>query len=216
MIHLKRDQAPDFWTRDRVKKWTKAWLARGCESGRWFWPQYDGRKVNEYVCEALKPWHYEKCAFCECQLSEHEIEHFRSKTGYPLAAFIWRNLFLICGACNQAKGSNTHERCLKPDRDNPEDYLSVNYTTLKIEPKLGISDEMYQIALNTIERYKLDRPELTQLYIVHLRVAFGGKLISPADVSFRMNLKQLRGLAQPDLPFSQMIKSLLQYFDTQT
>ncbi len=88
MIHLQRQAPPEFWTRERVKQWTVRWLEKDCESTRWRWPQYQGEKLNQYVAENILVWHHHKCAFCETPLlSGTEIEHFQSKTKYPLAAF---------------------------------------------------------------------------------------------------------------------------------
>ncbi len=96
MIKLHRGPAPTIWTRDNIKQWTRQWLDRGCDSRRWVWPQIRGRRLNEYAQESLAPWHHHKCAFCEAPLfSGKEIEHYRSKTKHPLAAYVWRNLFLI-------------------------------------------------------------------------------------------------------------------------
>ena len=159
MIKLQRGAAPQFWSRERVKNWTQNWIAKECDSRRWQWPQYNHRRINEYAREAMGEWHYRKCAFCETPLfSGSQIEDYRSKATYPLAAFVWRNLFLICQTCNQQKGDGDHFGSLKPDRENPADYLWVNPYSLKVEPKHNLSDEMHQRAVKTIELYGLDRP----------------------------------------------------------
>jgi uncharacterized protein (TIGR02646 family) len=175
----------------------------------------------------MEPWHHGKCAFCEVSLgSRTEIEHFRSKTGHPLTAFVWRNLFLICPGCNGAKGAETHKGCLKPDREDPEDYLWVNPVSHRIEPKPGISQQACQRAMITIERYGLDRPELARLYNEYsLDRIFGHLLLTASHASraltdsnttnnqVQSHIAGLRALAQPDQPFSLMVKSLLQYYD---
>ncbi len=194
MIQLHRSPAPDFWTRKQVKKWTGRWLAKDCDSDRWAWPQFKKKGINKYAVEEMAVWHHNKCAFCETPLfSGREIEHFRSKTGHPLAAYVWRNLFLICRDCNQAKGDSDHEGCIKPDREDPEAYLWVNPILLKIEPKPGISDSYHQKAVETIGLYELDRPELTNLY------KYYRKLMS-------------EGFGEGDeRPFSLMIESVSNY-----
>ena len=193
MIRLHRGSAPDFWTREQVKKWTKRWLDKGCKSDKWYWPQVGGKKINKHAEEAMALWHHNKCAFCEAPLfSGQDVEHYRSKTKYPLAAYVWRNLFLICRNCNQAKGNGEHLGCLKPDRDNPAKYLWVNPVSLKVAPKPGISDEKRECAEKTIKLYQLDRPELAKLYELYLNL---------------FELKESH--ADDSKPFSLMVKSLL-------
>ncbi len=175
MIKLHRGAAPNFWTRENVRKWTDSWLAKNCKSDKWYWPVVEGQGINKYAVEAMESWHYNKCAFCETPLSSgREIEHFRSKTGYPLSAFVWRNWFLICRDCNQAKGSKNHAGCIKPDREDPEAYLRVNRTSLKIEPRLGISEDFHRKAVTTIELYKLNSREKMKLRAYYGQLVFDG------------------------------------------
>jgi uncharacterized protein (TIGR02646 family) len=146
VIHLERGPAPGFWTRKRVKNWTRRWRDKVREGRKWAWPQYQGEKLNQHAREKMS-WHHDKCAFCEAPLwGAGEIEHFRAKSRHPLAAFVWRNLFLICGGCNQAKLAQDHEGCLKPDREDPTDYLWVNPISLRVAPKPGISEQARQRA----------------------------------------------------------------------
>lgn len=176
----------------------------------------------------MERWHYHKCAFCESPLwGQSEVEHFRSKTGHPLAAFVWRNLFLICKKCNQSKGSEDHEGCLKPDREDPTNYLWVNPVSLKIEPKPGISAEAHLRATHTIQRYELNRAELKKLYedyllksLLHGHTLPLISLIAQAQKHEQQAAKQipsrlagLQALAQPEQPFSLLVKSVLEYYD---
>lgn len=221
MIRLHRGPAPVFWTRERVKNWTERWLAKNCDSSRWSWPQFRRRGINKYAVEAMESWHYNKCAFCETPLfSGREVEHFRSKTRYPLSALVWRNLFLTCRDCNQRKGSDEHAGCIKPDCEDPEQYLWVNPISLKMEPKPGISAVARQRAIKTIELYGLDRPELSKLYQVYLQqVVFGRtgldlmrQVFRSSSVIFEelpIHQAQLQALVDPPQPFSLMVKSLL-------
>jgi uncharacterized protein (TIGR02646 family) len=220
MIKLHRGPAPDVWTRENVKRWTGQWLVKDCDSRRWTWPQIKGRRLNQYAQEALDPWHHGKCAFCETPFfSGKEIEHYRSKTHYPLSAFVWRNLFLICRDCNQNKGEKEHQGSLKPDRENPEDYLWVNPTSLKIEPRPGISEEAEQRALNTIALYKLDRPELSDLYkrywLLQTTSGVGLEILrsvaNQQDIAPEMLRAKLTALMDASQPFSLMTKSLLNH-----
>ncbi len=199
MIKLHRGSAPTFWTRKKVNTWTQRWLAKKCESRLWHWPKRQKTGIDKYAIEVLETWHFNKCAFCEAPLwGGIEIEHFRSKTQCGVAAFVWRNLFLICHSCNLVKGKESHEGCLKPDREDPTDYLWINPISMKLEPRHGISDSAYERAENTIKLYHLDRPELSKAYREYLN------LVEPSQT-------RLQFLAEPTQPFSLMVRSLLAY-----
>ncbi len=175
----------------------------------------------------MEPWHYGKCAFCEAPLAGNsEIEHFRSKSRYPLAAFVWRNLFLICRKCNQAKGEKEHAGCVKPDCEDPTNYLWINPISRKMEPKPGISEEARERAVKTIRCYDLDRAELTKLYETYLLKSFFPEQLSlirliaqtqehkpEAAEQIPSHLDGLRALSNPNQPFSLMAKSLLEYYE---
>lgn len=227
MIKLQRGLKPEFWTRERVHEWTKAWLEKECKSDKWQWPQHEGKKLNQHAREAMVKWHYGKCAFCEKPLSDiseeqlsgvGDIEHFRPKTKYGEAAFIWRNLFWCCKECNQAKGEKSHVGCLKPDRDNPMDYLWIDPISRKIQPRPDISMEAQQRAHKTIEIYGLNRIELAMLYKHQLSSWIVEPIHSPSlgnELFLRQRLlpllPKLETLAQPNQPFSLFIHSLVKY-----
>ncbi len=197
MIRLQRGSPPPFWTKEHVCQWTKKWLEKREKGREWKWPYYRNKPVSDYLKSALQSWHFGKCAFCEVPLSGGaQIEHFRSKTHYPMSAFVWRNLFLICMACNQKKGGKNHAGCLKPDRENPADYLWIDPILLKVVPKPGISEVARQRAAKTIQLYALDRPELSALYRVYLE---------------RERDRPLIMLADEKRPFTLLITSLLTY-----
>jgi len=213
---LQRGPAPGFWTRKRVKAWTRRWLDKICEGHDWYWPQHKKKGINQHAYEAMEPWHHGKCAFCETPLwGTREIEHFWAKTKHPLAAFVWRNLFLICGDCNRAKGAGDHAGCLKPDRENPADYLWVNYISLKVEPRPGISKEARQRAQRTIERYGLDCPELKKTYEMYWELVHDvplTDLVSQTSAKAYLDLTKLRASARPEKPFSLMAECLLKHY----
>lgn len=59
------------------------------------------------VLRALRSLFHNKCAFCEKQLDELQVEHYRPKSkvtgrnhGYYWLAYEWTNLYASCGACN--------------------------------------------------------------------------------------------------------------------
>jgi hypothetical protein len=108
--------------------------------------------------------------------------------------------------------------------------LWINPISRKMEPKRGISEDARQRAARTIERYGLDRPELTKLYDAYLLVsvepghlwpliglisqAQGGNIQTEGRIS--LHLAGLQALAEPDQPFSLMVKSILEYYGAVT
>jgi len=78
---------------------------------------------------------------------------------------------LSCSTCNQTKGEQEHADCLKPDVDDPTEYLWVDPIALKVAPKPGIDLQAKQRAEYTIRLYGLDRPELSRAYLLYWRQA---------------------------------------------
>ncbi|MDM8520793.1 retron system putative HNH endonuclease [Anaerolineales bacterium HSG6] len=223
MIYLKRGSAPEFWTRERVKTWTGRWLVKREKGGDWSWPQVDKQPLNQHARLNMAEWQFGKCAFCETPIgSRAEVEHFHSKAHYPLAAFVWRNLFLACHDCNHAKGEADHAGCIKPDRENPADYLWVNPYSLKVEPKPGISEKARRRAVKTIKTYQLDRPELKRLYQLTYLKGETLNLVPPliqarqnqpsTDPTIEDRISVLRARAEPEQPFSLFVRSFLVHY----
>lgn len=172
MVKLERGEKPAFWTQGNIQKWTQNWQKNWKNKTSWNWPQVDKRKINLPAKEAMLSWHHHKCAFCEIQYGDNlQIEHFQSKQHYPNEAFNWSNLFLSCPTCNQTKGEQDHRDCLKPDVDDPAEYLWVDPIALKIVPRPGIDENAKKRAEYTIRLYGLDRPELNRAYLIYWRKA---------------------------------------------
>ncbi|WCH25937.1 retron Ec78 anti-phage system effector HNH endonuclease PtuB [Aeromonas salmonicida] len=118
------------------------------------------------------------CVYCEmpaCQgdRSTGHIEHFYNKGSavYKHLAFTWGNLFGCCSStehCGHFKdqivnGSPriyTASLLIKPDRDNPNEYLQF-LSTGKVEPKEGVDDQKRQMAVVTIGALNLDCSKLS-------------------------------------------------------
>lgn len=69
-----------------------------------------GDYYSHPIKEHLKVIYYNKCAFCEVKLTEHNadnqftVEHYRPKTYYFWLGNEWTNLFPTCFRCNNLKG----------------------------------------------------------------------------------------------------------------
>jgi len=90
-----------------------------------------------WLKEALLELSYEKCAYCECSLSEEsnymEIEHFEDKARYPNKVMLWSNLLPSCKKCNGSKSSHdvNLEPIINPFIDNPRDEIYFRLYRLK-------------------------------------------------------------------------------------
>jgi uncharacterized protein (TIGR02646 family) len=73
------------------------------------------------------------CAYCQSPVSSShagkggevkppgQVEHFKPKARFPAQAYVWRNYFLSCAGCNNAKGSKWPvDGYVRPDKGRPE------------------------------------------------------------------------------------------------
>ncbi len=103
-----------------------------------------------------------RCAYCEADIvtGPRHIEHFRQRSRYPQGTFEWANLF---GSCNRGESCGKHkDKCgytpedlLKPDVDDPDDYL-VFVSDGTIAPRAGLSLAQLQRATETLRVLNLD------------------------------------------------------------
>lgn len=204
MIKLKRGNKPTFWTQANVQKWTQRWIAKDHLAKRWQWPIHQGTPINQSLKPNMRGWHYSKCAFCESPLSGETIEHFRSKTRYPKSAFRWFNLFLSCSGCNTLHAATyDYRHCLKPDRDDPSQFLIISRKTHRVMVRDDLTAAQKQIAQLTIDRYRLNRVELVELRKTY--VTNQGQLLGEP-----IPVEKLRVMSQPDQPFSLLGRYLLE------
>lgn len=106
----------------------------------------------------------EKCIYCECYIDagDPNVEHFHPKSIYTNETFEWDNLFSACVSCNRPKGNfdTVSEPFIHPVNDDPEEFLT--YCMLRIEPRYKETTDpvSYRKGWNTINKCRLDRPEL--------------------------------------------------------
>lgn len=97
MIKLERQPKPNYLSEAAVIELTEKFKSDG--SSVWNHPQ---------IKTPLLASSYEKCAFCECSLSDEskymEVEHFKYKSLYKDLVVEWTNLLPTCKRCNIAKG----------------------------------------------------------------------------------------------------------------
>ncbi|HEL5400873.1 TPA: TIGR02646 family protein [Stenotrophomonas maltophilia] len=104
-----------------------------------------------------------RCAYCEADLAHcgKHIEHFRQRSRYPAGTFDWVNLF---GSCNRKDTCGKHKDCcgpynhmdlLKPDVDDPDDFL-VFVSDGTIVPKKDLQPNARHRAAETLRVFNLD------------------------------------------------------------
>lgn len=118
-------------------------------------------KSDIWAC--LEAMQQTRCAYCEADLvaCDKHIEHFRQRSRHPQGTFDWTNLFGSCNrkdTCGKHKdgyGQYNHADLLKPDVDDPDDFL-VFVSDGTIVPKGGLSPYARQRALETLRVFNLD------------------------------------------------------------
>jgi len=98
-----------------------------------------------------------KCAFCECLVSEEskymEVEHFRYKKKYKNLVVEWDNLLPSCKRCNVAKSDHDVELdpLINPYDDDPRDHLGFRLYEFRGLTTMGI-DTIDCLDLNNADR----------------------------------------------------------------
>lgn len=90
-----------------------------------------GTEQKAAIWEGLFAMQGHRCAYCECNIEncDRHIEHFIQKGRVPAETFNWANLFGSCcisGTCGSLKdrvGTYNHAHVIKPDIDDPDDFL---------------------------------------------------------------------------------------------
>ena len=113
----------------------------------------------------------EVCWYCErrCMRQSADggkaptVDHFRPLSRYPELAYQWRNWIFSCRRCNgDNKGDKWPEvGFVDPgaaeERDRPEEYLDYDADTGEIVPRVGLSSESRERALQTIDSLGLNK-----------------------------------------------------------
>ena len=118
------------------------------------------------IWEKLNAMQGSRCAYCEVMIASdnRHIEHFRQRNRYPQGTFDWSNLFGSCnrkGTCGDHKdncGSYDHTVLIKPDQDNPDDFL-VFTPDGYVSPRADLTEEQRHRATETIRIFNLNGPE---------------------------------------------------------
>lgn len=186
------------------------WLERFLASGdkRPLARQYGHREIRA----ALAAMSYHKCFYCETKLETggEEVDHYVEVAEAPQRVFDWDNLCLACHGCNRRKRPNSAipaVECLDPcGTDDPAAHLTfeAEMITAKGDSAKG---------LRTIQKYALDRSELSYLRLKALQ-QFERLLRQLHERRGTRALTEdekeiIRRFKQPDHPFSLMFQVYL-------
>ena len=112
---------------------------------------------REEIWVKLNTMQGHRCAYCEVgiQPGAQEIEHFRQRSRYPQGTFDWHNLFGACkdkGTCGDHKdkcGDYDHTLLIKPDVDDPDEFLVFDPQG-GVHPKARLTPDKHRRAQETI------------------------------------------------------------------
>jgi uncharacterized protein (TIGR02646 family) len=119
-------------------------------------------RTDKAVKKAIGPMSNKRCAYCQSNVRSNQaghVEHFRPKTLFPCSAYLWKNYFLACEACNLAKGKKwpVASECksyVRPDQNKPGKRF-VFSADGKVKAKTGD-----KAAAATVRDIQLDRKDL--------------------------------------------------------
>lgn len=79
--------------------------------------------TEEDVVNQLRNDQHCKCYLCErIQVTDFQVEHYKSRKNFPHLTYDWTNLFWTCSYCN-GKKSSSFDNLLNPVDENIEDII---------------------------------------------------------------------------------------------
>lgn len=115
------------------------------------------------IWEKLNAMQSNRCAYCEAAIDaeNRHIEHFRQRSKHPQGTFNWSNLFGscdrqdTCGKHKDACGPYQHTDLIKPDIDDPDDFLAFTPNG-SVNPRVNLSVEDHKRATESIRIFNLN------------------------------------------------------------
>lgn len=196
----------DIWLQSYLQKRAKNPGQRPSSS------QYGHQEIRE-ILESMS---FHKCFYCERKLTDikGEIDHHITVEDDPKLAFTWTNLYLSCPDCNRKKLSNKTipiADCLDPCNSSVD---PANHLTFDDEIISSKGDSAK--GLKTIQKYKLDRPDLNYLRAKQLQrfhkilIKLQDRQIQEGRTSLTSKEKEaLNSFKQADHAFSLMFQVFL-------
>lgn len=166
MIKLDRAPKPAYLTDAKVSELT-AIFSSNPDKSVWNHPQ-----IKSSLLESAR----NKCAFCECLVSEEskymEVEHFRYKKKYKKLVVEWDNLLPSCKRCNVAKGDHDVEQepLINPYDDDPRIHLGFRLYELRGLTTIG-KDTIDCLDLNNADRLVYPRFQIGIQVAISIKTA---------------------------------------------
>jgi uncharacterized protein (TIGR02646 family) len=207
VISIKRLEEPRVLAEGK-DRWRDKYLAERAKMPKKRPPS--AQYAHQDIIAALSAMSCHKCFYCEqsTKQCDKEIDHYIEVAERPELAFEWSNLYLCCAGCNR-KVPNTSipvADCLDPCDPAVAPAEHLTYDDELIRPRAGSAQ-----GHRTIQKYRLDRPELDHKRGRQLRLfdkaVIGIQRAMLTDGSRAMNKDErelLRSFRQPDQPFSLM------------
>ncbi|AIB34131.1 HNH endonuclease [Pseudomonas simiae] len=165
MIKLERQPKPEYLSASTVTELTEKFKSDG--SSVWNHPQ---------IKAPLLASSHEKCAFCECSISDEskymEVEHFKYKNLYKDHVADWNNLLPSCKRCNISKGIHDvgSDPIVNPYDVDPRHHISFKLYQFKGKDKVG-NTTIEALDLNNSDRLVFKRFEVGEQVFRSVRVA---------------------------------------------
>jgi uncharacterized protein (TIGR02646 family) len=212
MIACQRADAPELLSKYSAEI-TREYTTKRLETPtyQFDWPQREGQPLRAVIRSALEKMTQGHCSYCDLYPNpggNDEIDHFRPKTRKEFYELVceWTNLFLICTACNKAKGNKWDEALLRPDENGFafSKYFSYRTDTAELEPNVAATPSDQHRARRTIEIFDLNRASACTQRRKEIRHILNAKSIEELfDVGYRYLISICRGVGTSksgDLP----------------
>lgn len=213
MIPVTRVPEPSILTENK-DRWTARYLEQHAKNPkkRPLHAQY----AHPRIVEALEGMSAHKCFYCEQSTKQVRptVDHHIESSLAPEYAFEWLNLYLACYGCNLGKPDNRSIpviECIDPCAQGvlPQEHLTFEAETIRARNE---SD----LGRRTIQKYRLDRPELDLMRCKLLNRFL--EVVHEIEVAMRRDARhtateaekeRLRAFRSRDQPFSLMFRVYL-------
>ena len=213
MIPIRRLASPAVLQENR-QKWTAAFLEKRAKdsNARPSSKQY----AHPDIVSTLETMGHCKCFYCEqsTKQTKAEVDHYIEVADKPALAFEWENLYRACWDCNHKKTPNSSiaaAKCLDPcdPEVRPSEHLAFESEIIRAKSNSSVG-------LKTIQKYKLDRPDLDYKRLKQLQrfdlvlLDIRNRQVSESRQTMTESEKGLLGrFLQADYPFSLMFSYYL-------
>lgn len=158
MLQINKDIQPELFNDERFDKEKQIFLMTIEKEQKAKFVIF--QKFNRELKDLLIKESQNRCVYCEETVgitSFGVIDNYYPKSLYPNLAIDWENLFLSCQHCNTLKGRfdpriEGELVILHPSFDNIPDHI--------VETDAGFLDGKSEKAVNTINLFNLNRPQL--------------------------------------------------------